>query len=162
MSGSVNKVFLIGRLAKDPESRLMSNGGKVVNMTVVTSERWKDKSGERQEKAEFHRVVVFNEHIAGVAESYLKKGAQIAIEGSLQTRKWTDQSGQDKYSTEVVLQKYRGELVMLDSKGESQQGYSNEGQQGGGGDTQGGGYTQDLDDEIPFLTFGDWSKPNMF
>jgi len=133
---------------------MMANGGKVVNMTVVTSERWNDRDGNKQEKAEFHRCVVFNEKLADVCVKYLKKGALISLTGQLQTRKWTDQSGQDKYSTEVVLQKYRGELVMLDSKSDGQ---SNS-QSGGGSEPEGGGYSGDLDDEIPFLTFGDWAK----
>ncbi|MBI3451726.1 MAG: single-stranded DNA-binding protein [Rhodospirillales bacterium] len=118
MAGSVNKVILIGNLGRDPEVRTMQNGGKVVNLSLATSESWKDKnSGERQEKTEWHRVVIFNERLADVAERYLKKGAKIYVEGQLQTRKWTDQSGQEKYSTEVVLQRFRGELTMLDSRG---------------------------------------------
>jgi len=147
MSGSLNRVTLIGRLARDPESRMMANGGKVVNMTVVTSERWNDRDGNKQEKAEFHRCVVFNEKLADVCVKYLKKGALISLTGQLQTRKWTDQSGQDKYSTEVVLQKYRGELVMLDSKSDGQ----NNSQSGGGfGDLPPGSLDQDMDDTIPF------------
>lgn len=147
MSGSINKVILIARLGKDPEVRRMSNGDPVVNLSVATSEKWKDKSGERKEKTEWHRVVIFNDHLAKTAENYLKKGSQVYLEGSLQTRKWTDQSGQEKYSTEVVLQKFRGELTMLDGKPE----------------TGGGGYSEpnpdapkedfrnaDLDSEIPF------------
>jgi len=149
MSGSINKVTIIGRLGKDPEVRRMTNGDPVVNLSVATSESWKDKFGERQERTTWHRVVIFNDHLAKVAENYLKKGSQVYLEGSLQTRKWTDQSGQEKYSTEIVLQKYRGELTMLDGKSE-----------GGSG---GGGYSEpnpdapkedfrnaDLDDDIPF------------
>jgi len=149
MSGSINKVTIIGRLGKDPEVRRMTNGDPVVNLSVATSESWKDKFGERQERTTWHRVVIFNDHLAKVAENYLKKGSQVYLEGSLQTRKWTDQSGQEKYSTEIVLQKYRGELTMLDGKSES--------------GTGGGGYSEpnpdapkedfrnaDLDDDIPF------------
>ncbi|MFM8801326.1 MAG: single-stranded DNA-binding protein, partial [Tagaea sp.] len=118
MAGSVNKVILIGNLGRDPEVRSMNNGGKVVNLSVATSETWRDKnSGERQERTEWHRVVIFNEKLGEVAERYLKKGAKVYVEGALQTRKWTDQSGQEKYSTEVVLQRFRGELTMLDGKG---------------------------------------------
>ena len=148
MSGSINKVIIIGRLGKDPEIRRMNSGDPVVNLSVATSESWRDKdTGERQERTTWHRVVIFNEHLAKVAENYLKKGSQLYLEGSLQTRKWTDQSGQEKYSTEIVLQKFRGELTMLDGKPE----------------TGGGGYSEpnpdapkedfrnaDLDDEIPF------------
>lgn len=150
MSGSINKVTLIGRLGKDPDVRRMSNGDPVVNLSVATSESWRDKAGERQERTTWHRVVIFNEHLAKVAENYLKKGSHVYLEGSLQTRKWTDQSGQEKYSTEVVIQKFRGELTMLDGKSD-------------GGGSGGGGYSEpnpdapkedfrnaDLDDEIPF------------
>lgn len=112
----LNKVQLIGRLGADPESRSLNNGGKVVNLRLATSESWKNQSGERQERTEWHQIVIFNEGLAKVAESYLKKGSQCFIEGQLQTRKWTDQSGADRYSTEIVLQKFRGELVLLDSK----------------------------------------------
>ncbi len=153
MAGSVNKVILIGNLGRDPEVRSMQNGGKVCNMSVATSERWRDKnSGEMQEKTEWHRVVVFDEKLVEVAEKYLQKGRKVYLEGQLQTRKWTDQSGQEKYSTEVVLQRFRSQLVLLDSRAE-----------GGGADDYGGGAaTQersesapapaggDLDDEIPF------------
>ena len=164
MAGSVNKVILIGNLGQDPEVRSFGNGGQVCNLSVATSENWKDKStGERRDKTEWHRVVIFNENLIKVAQNYLKKGSKIYIEGALQTRKWTDQSGQDKYSTEVVLQRYRGELTMLDSRGSEGGGYGG-GQGGGnyGGDTynqdtnQGGGGSApsggvgDLDDEIPF------------
>ena len=117
MSGSVNKAIILGRLARDPESRSTQAGSKIVNMTVVTSERWKDKSsGEQKERAEFHRVVLFNEHLADLAEKYLRKGSQVAVEGQIETRKWQDQSGQDRYSTEIVVRPYRGELTLLDSK----------------------------------------------
>ena len=129
MAGSVNKVILIGNLGKDPEIRRLGSGEPVVNLSLATSESWKDKStGERKEKTEWHRVVIFNENIARVAEQYLKKGSKVYVEGQLQTRKWTDQSGQEKYSTEVVIQRFRGDLTLLDGRG-------------GGGD---------LDDEIPF------------
>lgn len=162
MAGSVNKVILVGNLGRDPEARTMQNGGKVVNLSIATSERWNDRDGNRQEKTEWHRVVIFNDKLGEVAEKYLRKGAKVYIEGQLQTRKWTDQSGQDKYSTEVVLQRYRGELTMLDSRGEGGGGYSDGGGggygggssggggQGGGGPSGGGNFNQDLDDEIPF------------
>lgn len=163
MAGSVNKVILVGNLGRDPEVRTMQNGGKVVNLSIATSERWNDKEGNRQEKTEWHRVVIFNDRLGEVAEKYLRKGAKVYLEGQLQTRKWTDQSGQDKYSTEVVLQRYRGELTMLDSRGEGGGGgYSDGGGYGGGssgggsGGSSGGGqsgsgnFNQDLDDEIPF------------
>jgi len=134
MAGSVNKVILIGNLGKDPEVRSMQNGGKVVNLSIATSETWRDKnSGERQEKTEWHRVVIFNEKLGEVAEKYLKKGAKVYVEGALQTRKWTDNSGAEKYSTEVVLQRFRGELTMLDG------GRSGGGGGGGGGGAGGGG-----------------------
>jgi single-strand DNA-binding protein len=114
----VNKVILVGNAGRDPESRTMNNGGKVVNLSVATSETWRDKnSGERREKTEWHRVVIFNEKIGEVAQKYVRKGSRIYIEGALQTRKWTDQSGAEKYSTEIVLQKFRGELVLLGEMG---------------------------------------------
>jgi single-strand DNA-binding protein len=120
MAGSVNKVILIGNLGRDPESRTFQNGGKVVNLRIATSENWKDKStGERKEKTEWHSVAIFNEGLANVAERYLKKGSKVYIEGQLQTRKWQDQAGQDKYSTEVVLQGFNSNLTMLDGRGES-------------------------------------------
>ena len=155
MAGSVNKVILVGNLGKDPEIRTLNSGEKVANLSLATSEQWRDKSsGERKEKTEWHRVVIFNENIIKVAESYLKKGSTVYIEGSLQTRKWTDNAGVEKYSTEIVLQKFRGELTMLGGKAGGDEGYS-----GGGG---GGGFQRasssapkesfpaDLDDEIPF------------
>ena len=171
MAGSVNKVILVGNLGKDPESRRFPSGGQVVSFTLATSESWRDKAtGERKEKTEWHRVVIFNENIVKVAENYLKKGSKVYLEGALQTRKWTDQQGVEKYSTEVVLQKFRGELQMLDARGEGgggQVGYDRGGQggyQGGGRGSDfgqsgpgeqsrgggGGGYSRDLDDEIPF------------
>ena len=137
MAGSVNKVILVGNLGRDPEVRTFQNGGKVVNLRIATSETWKDRtSGERKERTEWHSVAIFNENIARVAEQYLKKGSKVYIEGQLETRKWQDQSGQDRYTTEVVLRPYRGELTLL------------EGRDGGGGggygsDPMGGGYGGD-------------------
>lgn len=112
----VNKVILVGNLGADPEARSLTNGGEVVNMRVATSESWKTKDGERKERTEWHNVVIFNEGLCKVAKSYLRKGSKVYLEGSLQTRKWQDQSGNDKYTTEVVLQRFRGDLVLLDSK----------------------------------------------
>lgn len=154
MSGSVNKVILVGNLGRDPEVRTMQNGGKVVNLALATSERWNDRDGNRQERTEWHRVVIFNERLADVAEKYLRKGSKIYVEGQLQTRKWTDQSGQERYSTEVVLQRFRGELTMLDSRADSGGGgYSGDRDRSGGGASERGpepDYSADLDDEIPF------------
>lgn len=160
MAGSVNKVILVGNLGKDPEVRRLSSGEPVVNLRVATSENWRDKqSGERREKTEWHSVVIFNENLAKVAEQYLKKGSKVYIEGQLQTRKWTDQQGQEKYTTEVVLQRYRGELTMLDGKGEGG-GRSYDDDSGGSFTSKAGGkrvaegpresFNADLDDEIPF------------
>jgi len=148
MAGSVNKVILVGNLGKDPEVRRMTSGDPVVNLSVATSESWRDKaSGERKEKTEWHRVVIFNKNLAEVAEKYLKKGAKVYVEGQLQTRKWTDKDGAEKYSTEVVLQNFRGELTMLDGRN-------------GGGEGAGAGrgaseapasfQRDEMDDEIPF------------
>lgn len=163
MAGSVNKVILVGNLGRDPEVRTMQDGNPVVNLSVATSENWRDRNtGERREKTEWHRVVIFNENLAKVAQNYLKKGSKVYVEGQLQTRKWTDQSGMEKYSTEVVLQRFRGELTMLDGRGEGQGagGGFNDGQSNYGGQSQGGGFgggqaapaagPADLDDEIPF------------
>ena len=153
MAGSVNKVILIGNLGRDPEVRTMQNGGKVCNLSVATSERWRDKnSGEMQEKTEWHRVVIFDEKLVDVAERYLQKGRKVFLEGQLQTRKWTDQSGQEKYSTEVVLQRFRSNLVLLDSRGEGGGDYSGGGGDSSQGDGGSGGAPSggDLDDEIPF------------
>jgi single-strand DNA-binding protein len=161
MAGSVNKVILVGNLGRDPEVRSMQSGDKVCNLSVATSERWKDRnSGEMQEKTEWHRVVVFDQKLAEVAEKYLKKGSKVFLEGQLQTRKWTDNSGVEKYTTEVVLQRFRGELVMLDSRGEGGVGgggydagptdYGNPQPAMAGGTGGGGGMSDDLDDEIPF------------
>jgi single-strand DNA-binding protein len=149
MAGSVNKVILVGNLGKDPEVRRMTSGEPVVNLSIATSESWRDKSsGERKEKTEWHRVVIFNKNLAEVAEKYLRKGAKVYVEGQLQTRKWTDKDGAEKYSTEVVLQNFRGELTMLDGR--------NGGEGGGGGGGRGAGEApasfqrDELDDEIPF------------
>jgi single-strand DNA-binding protein len=166
MAGSVNKVILIGNLGRDPEARSLNNGGKVVNLSVATSETWRDKnSGERQERTEWHRVVIFNEKLGEVAEKYLKKGSKVYVEGALQTRKWTDKDGVEKYSTEVVLQRFRGELTMLDGKGGGGGGGSSGGGDdygddygggggGGGGRSSGGGGGRKpagpIDDDIPF------------
>lgn len=120
MSGSVNKAIIVGNLGRDPDVRTTSSGGKIVHLSVATSERWKDRtSGEMREKTEWIRCVIFDEHLADVAERYLRTGSKVYLGGALQTRKWTDQSGQEKYSTEVVLQKFRGELVLLDSAGDA-------------------------------------------
>jgi len=148
MAGSVNKVILIGNLGRDPDVRSMKNGDKIVNLSIATSEKWKDKnSGEQREKTEWHRVAIFNEHLARIAEQYLRKGSTIYIEGQLQTRKWQDQSGQDKHTTEIVLQRYRGELALLG--GGSQGGGGSQNSGGGYGDSQAGG-DPIPDDEIPF------------
>lgn len=152
MAGSVNKVILIGNLGRDPEIRSFASGGKVCNLRIATSETWKDRdSGERREKTEWHSVAIFQEGLVRIAEQYLKKGSKVYLEGQLQTRKWQDQSGADKYSTEVVLQGFGGTLTMLDGRdGSDSSGGS---QQGGGYDSGSGGYdggSRDLDDEIPF------------
>jgi len=178
MAGSVNKVILIGNLGKDPEIRSTNDGTRVASLTIATSENWKDRnSGERKERTEWHRVVIFNDRLVDVVERFVKKGAKLYIEGALQTRKWTDNSGQERYTTEVVLQKFRGELTMLDSRqggggggefgddegggyssggggGGGYGGGSRGGSGGGGGGRTGGGGgpapATDLDDEIPF------------
>ena len=165
MAGSVNKVILVGNLGKDPEIRRLGSGEPVVNLSVATSESWKDKStGERKEKTEWHRVVIFNENIARIAEQYLKKGSKVYVEGQLQTRKWTDQSGQEKYSTEVVIQRFRGDLTLLDGRGGGGGDYEESGQVSRGGDFgrsspmerrpatagAGGGRGGEIDDDIPF------------
>ncbi len=171
MAGSVNKVILVGNLGRDPEIKQLPSGGSLANLSIATSESWRDKSsGERKESTEWHRVVIFNENLAKVAEQYLRKGAKVFIEGQIQTRKWTDQQGQDKYSTEIVLNRFRGDLQMLDSRGG--EGGGGGGGSYGGGSGGGGGYGGgggggsrggndrggddfgggggDLDDEIPF------------
>ena len=169
MAGSVNKVILIGNLGKDPEVRRLNSGEPVVNLRIATSETWKDKaSGERKEKTEWHSVVIFNENLARVAEQYLKKGSKVYVEGQLQTRKWQDQQGQERYTTEIVLQRFRGELTLLDSRGGGGAGdYDEEGsgQVSRGGEfgrsspmerrpapagAGGGSRYSDLDDDIPF------------
>lgn len=172
MAGSVNKVILVGNLGADPEIRRLNSGEPVVNIRIATSESWRDKnSGERKEKTEWHNVVIFNDNLAKVAEQYLKKGMKVYVEGQLQTRKWQDAQGNDKYTTEVVLQKFRGELQMLDARGggeggqvsygggQGRGGGSDFGQSGPGdagrgggaaGGNRGGGSSRDLDDEIPF------------
>ncbi len=175
MAGSVNKVILIGNLGADPDIKRTQDGRPIANLSIATSESWRDKnSGERREKTEWHRVVIFNEGLCKIAENYLKKGSKVYIEGALQTRKWTDQSGQDKYSTEVVLQGFNGNLTMLDGRNEGGGGgggVSRGGDYGGGGDFGGGsssggdrggssggfgggggggGSSRDLDDDIPF------------
>ena len=153
----VNKVILVGNLGDDPESRSLNNGGEVVNLRVATSENWKDKDGNRQERTEWHRVVIFNENLGRVAKNYLRKGSKVYLEGSIQTRKWQDQSGQEKFSTEIVLQKFRGELIMLDGRGENAEagmgggyggGFSSGPRAGGSGPRE--DFSADLDDEIPF------------
>ncbi len=160
MAGSVNKVILIGNLGRDPEVRTFQNGGKVCNLRIATSERWKDRNtGEQRERTEWHSVAIFNENLARVAEQYLRKGSKVYIEGQLETRKWQDQSGADRYSTEVVLRPYRGELTILDGRGDG----GGTGGSGGGGGYRDGPYSSgsssggggspvpaDMDDEIPF------------
>ena len=164
MAGSVNKVILVGNLGADPEVRTFQNGGKVCNLRIATSENWKDRNtGERRERTEWHTVAIFSEPLARIAEQYLRKGSKVYLEGQLETRKWQDQSGNDRYSTEVVLRPYRSELTLLDSRGGGGQG----GGGGFGGSDQSGGYDQgrgsggsggfaggapasDMDDEIPF------------
>ena len=161
MAGSVNKVILVGNLGRDPEVRHTQDGKPVVTLNLATSETWKDRnSGERKERTEWHRVVIFNENLCRVAEQYLRKGSTLYIEGALQTRKWTDQAGVEKYTTEVVLQRFRGELTMLggraDGGGSSGGGdYGGPSSGGDGGSSSGGGSSfgggsADLDDEIPF------------
>jgi single-strand DNA-binding protein len=164
MAGSVNKVILVGNLGKDPEVRRLQNGNPVVNLSVATSENWRDKAtGERKEKTEWHRVVIFSEGLAKVAEQYLKKGAKVYIEGALQTRKWTDQAGVEKYSTEVVLQGFNSNLTMLDGRSGAGGGSFGSDDSGGGDFGSGGpssaaprravaagARNSDMDDDIPF------------
>jgi len=154
---SLNKVQLIGRLGDDPQSKSFNNGGEVVNLRLATSETWKDKQGERQERTEWHTVAIFNEGLGKVAKQFLRKGSKVYLEGQLQTRKWQDQSGADRYSTEVVLKPFRGELVLLDAKGGSGDvGQTSYGQQSRPQQTSGGGggsaFDADLDDDIPFAS----------
>jgi single-strand DNA-binding protein len=164
MAGSVNKVILIGNLGRDPESRTFNNGGKVCNLRIATSENWKDKqTGERRERTEWHSVAIFSEGLANVAERYLRKGSKVYIEGQLRTRKWQDQSGNDRYSTEVVIDGFNGSMTMLDGR----DGGGGGGGAGGGGDSwgdsggngggqssgskpAGGAFDDDLDDDVPF------------
>jgi single-strand DNA-binding protein len=151
MAGSVNKVILIGNLGRDPEVRSFPNGGKVVNLRVATSETWRDKqTGERKERTEWHSVAIFNENLGRVAEQYLRKGSKVYLEGQLETRKWQDQSGQDRYSTEVVLRQFRGELTLLEGRGEAGGGGSDYDQDRGGSLGDSRGSAASLDDEIPF------------
>jgi single-strand DNA-binding protein len=180
MAGSVNKVILVGNLGRDPESRSFQNGGKVVELRIATSENWKDRqTGERKEKTEWHTVKIFSEGLANVAERYLRKGSKVYLEGQLQTRKWQDQSGADRYSTEIVLQGFNAQMVLLDSQGGGAGrgsgggddwgsdndfagqssgsrggGFGNSGgagkSSGGGRDFGGGGFPDDLDDDVPF------------
>lgn len=172
MAGSVNKVILVGNLGKDPEARSMNNGGEVISFSIATSENWNDKqSGERKEKTEWHNIVIFNENLGKIAKQYLRKGSSVYVEGQLQTRKWTDQNGNDKYTTEVVLQRFRGELTLLGSRdgggsgggqgsGQSSGGSGNWGGDNnnnfgggsGGGKSSGGAgaFDSDLDDDVPF------------
>jgi single-strand DNA-binding protein len=169
MAGSVNKVILVGNLGADPEVRRMGSGEPVVNLRIATSENWRDKAtGERKEKTEWHTVVIFNENLAKVAEQYLRKGSTVYIEGQLQTRKWQDKSGQDRYSTEIVLQRYRGEMTLLGGRGDGGGGREMDDRSGGGdygrsapterrpamsasgGMSSGGGRPTDMDDDIPF------------
>jgi single-strand DNA-binding protein len=160
----VNKVILVGNLGADPEARSLNNGGEVVNLRVATSEQWKDRDGNRQERTEWHQVVIFNENLGRVAKSYLRKGSKVYLEGQLQTRKWTDNQGNDKYTTEVVLQRFRGELVLLDSRDGGGGGGGRDFGGGGYGDDFGGSsggsqrqqrpqpaaFDTDLDDDVPF------------
>jgi single-strand DNA-binding protein len=165
MAGSVNKVIIVGNLGRDPEVRSFPNGGKVVNLRIATSETWRDKqTGERKERTEWHSVAIFNEALGKIAEQYLKKGSTVYIEGQLETRKWQDQSGADRYTTEVVLRQYRGELTLLGGRDGGGGGYDDRGGQddmggqggsgggrgGFGGGSGGGGSRSDMDDEIPF------------
>jgi single-strand DNA-binding protein len=166
MAGSVNKVILLGNLGRDPEVRQTQDGTKIVHLAIATSERWRDRnSGEPREKTEWHRVVIFNDRLGEVAEKYLSKGRQVYVEGQLQTRKWQDQSGQERYTTEIVLQRFRGELTLIGGRGDDMggggggmQSYGGGGDSfggGGGGSSSGGGGKpsggyDDLDDEIPF------------
>src|SRR3954464_8208196 len=155
----VNKVILVGNLGDDPESRSLNNGGEVVNMRVATSESWKDKEGSRQERTEWHNVVIYNENLGRVAKSYLRKGSKVYLEGQIQTRKWADQSGNDRYTTEIVLQRFRGELVLLDSAGGGGAGrgaFNDEFDDAGGAPArtqsrpQPAAFDTDLDDDVPF------------
>lgn len=148
MAGSINKVMLVGNLGKDPEVRFAPDGGRIVNMNIATSESWKDKNtGERKDKTEWHRVVIFNDKIGEIAEKYLKKGSKVYVEGKLQTRKWTDNTGQEKYTTEVVIERYRGEMTLLDSKNGGSQSDDFGGNDHGMSSAP---QSADFDDDIPF------------
>ena len=156
----VNKVILVGNLGADPEARSLNNGGEVVNMRIATSEQWKDRDGNRQERTEWHNVVIFNENLGRVAKNYLRKGSKVFVEGQLQTRKWTDQSGNDRYTTEIVLQRFRGELVLLDSRegtGGGRSAFGEDYDDAGGTAPQRSqprpqpaAFDTDLDDDVPF------------
>lgn len=156
MAGSVNKVILVGNLGKDPEIRSFANGGRVASFSIATSESWKDKAtGEKKERTEWHRISVLNDNLVGIVEKYIKKGAKVYIEGQLETRKWTDKDGQEKYTTEVVLRPFRGEITMLDSKGGAPSGANDYGSDDMGSSSSGGGSFAasgggKMDDEIPF------------
>ena len=147
--GSVNKVIIIGALGRDPESKSFQNGGKVVNLRVATSESWKTREGERREKTEWHSVAIFNENLCRIAEQYLRKGSKVYIEGQLQTRKWQDQSGADRYTTEIVLQNFNGMLTLLDKAGNGDRQQKQEPARGGGG---GSPFDAELDDDLPFIS----------
>jgi single-strand DNA-binding protein len=155
----VNKVILVGNLGADPEARSLNNGGEVVNMRIATSEQWKDRDGNRQERTEWHNVVIFNENLGRVAKSYLKKGSKVYLEGQIQTRKWQDQTGNDRYTTEIVINRFRGELVLLDSReggGGGRSDFAGGEDFGGGGSSrpqsrpQPAAFDTDLDDDVPF------------
>lgn len=160
MSGSVNKVILVGNLGRDPEIRSLNNGGRVANLSVATSDRWRDRqSGEQRERTEWHRVVIFDDKLVEIVEKYVRKGQKVYLEGEIQTRKWSDQSGQERYTTEVVLQRFRGQLTMLGGRGEgggfagepAAGDYDRGAPAGGGGDMgEASGPGADLDDDIPF------------
>lgn len=169
MAGSVNKVILIGNLGADPEARSLNNGGEVVNFRIATSERWNDRDGNRQERTEWHNIVIFNENLGRIAKQYLRKGSSVYVEGQLQTRKWQDNNGNDRYTTEVVLQRFRGELTLLGGRddmggggGRSDDGWGGQssgggygggqssGGQGGGSRSPAGVFDNDLDDDVPF------------
>ena len=157
MAGSVNKVILVGNLGRDPEVRSFQNGGRVANFSVATSERWRDRqTGEQRERTEWHRVAIFNENLVEIAEKYLRKGSQVYLEGELQTRKWTDQSGQERYTTEVALQRFRGQMMMLGGRGDAGgfAGESSDDRSPSQGAAPGApapaGGTDDFDDDIPF------------
>lgn len=157
MAGSVNKVILLGNIGRDPEIRTTQNGGRIANLSLATSESWKDKAtGERKENTQWHRVVIFNDALVGIIERFVKKGSKVYIEGQLETRKWQDKEGKDQYSTEVVLRQYGGTLTLLDSRQDNNQGGGYVSDQSGGGssapayNTPSGNYAADLDDDIPF------------